>query len=338
MEARLEQYIQDHKIPDDIVDYFPDGDMAQFCVFCGMEHNNIPFTHSDESLEQNTFKCSDCSRILDENLIGGQKEMHFMTYKEKLLNLNAYRSGGILTIDKLQYLPGGKMDGHCIFCDTAYIGVPWMLNLVVGDSLYFYGGEVAVCDSCYNWTVNQHVSLDNHESGFIDKCHTCRTLYSVTEELWKERDLLNTLSKHECSQCFYSRDIKPGDSIIESIECDVCGKSLRNDLTHVFENPCNIFSPRIYCPDCSLASFDKYNEVIIKHTEKDVYININLVTSEYAILYLNRKIGEMQVIASIENVYKNPKAEMLAYLASTRIHELLKEGKIPRQDKQGLIF
>lgn len=329
---RLEKYLQDNIVPEDIYRYFPDGPDAMFCVFCGMEHDNMPFTSSENGPEQNTFKCLDCHNAIENHLIRGQIELNFDVEKKRLQNLRDYSQLFYLPADKFDYLPGVKKSECCIFCAEKPIGVPWDLAIPSGDSLCSYGGIAKVCDRCNNWLLSNNTTLTNHIT-YTDICTNCDNVYPLANHEYQSRQTLHTIGKHACPACFYKK--YPGYGyLLERPNCEVCNIELINDLTHFKDNPIHQYKPRIYCGVCALASHDPRNEVIIKHPIDNIYINVSTNAKGYAIYKIDKNRHKAQIIAIVDDISKDHPPEVLAYKASKRVYELLKEGIIPLKDIQ----
>lgn len=329
---RLEKYLHDNKVPDDIDQYFPDGPDSMFCVFCGLEHDNIPFTHSEDSIEQNTFKCTECSNIIENHLTRGQIQIDFMAEKNRLQNLKDYSELFYLPTAKFDYLDGSARAGRCMFCDEKPIGVPWTLEIPCGESLHSYGGIVNVCDRCNDWLLDKNTTL-NHHISYTDDCPECDSVYPLTNSEYNVRCTLHTLKKHACPTCFYQ--IHPnGCRLIREETCEVCSTEIINDLTQVVDNPVDSCTPKIYCNVCSLASHNPEQEVIIKHTIPNVYINISTDNKGYAIYKVDTRRRKANVILSVDNISKNHSPEDIAYRASRRAYELLKDGLLSQQNRQ----
>lgn len=329
---RLEKYLQDNVIPVDIDRYFPDGPDAMFCVFCGMEHDSMPFTSSDNGPEQNTFKCLDCHNAIENHLVRGQIELNFNVEKKRLQNLRDYSKLFFLPVDKFDYLEGGKKSDCCIFCENKPIGVPWDLEIPSGDSLHSYGGIVKVCDRCNDYLLSHNTTLTNH-IGYTDTCTNCSNRYPIANHEYNSRCTLHTKGKHACPACFYKK--YPGyRNLIDRPNCEVCGTELINDLTQFTDNPIEQYKPKIYCRICALSSHDPKNEVIIKHPIQDIYINVSTNGRGYAIYKVYKNKNEAQIISTVDDISKDHPPEVLAYKASKRVYELLKEGIIPLKNIQ----
>jgi len=331
---KLANYLEKGILPKDLQDHRKGEYLEDFCLFCGLEHDNIVFTKSSYGgTGLDVHICEECFNVLETKNIGYQKMLNFHTESNRLNNLKAYQKTKTIATDKYSFTKGGENEGKCIFCTEKCIGVPWTLELPVEDNQYYYGGDTSVCDRCYEWLISNNVTLQ--ADAFTDKCPNCEKQYGVSVQVWQIRETLNSLGAHICPHCYYETH-KPLSNVVEYINCEVCDISIVHEKTlYVSKNTPTIFKK--YCGKCVLASYRREEEIIIKHTINNVYLNIDLHAYEYRILYYSTENKEMQLILEHKCSNSTPPF-LMAHQASTMVYKLLEENKIPRQPQQGLLF
>lgn len=339
LSSKLEAWINKQEVPNGIENYSRDGELSDFCPLCDLEHDKIPFSSSANELEQNTrtFICKECSNAIQNSLVKGSIELDFSKERDKRANLLDYIANKNIPENKFLYLRDGGKYKDCIFCDSPIIGVGWPMELPAGESLTVYGGEVQVCDKCYDYLTSRNITLSHHIKN-TDKCYDCNHEYPIMLHEFEMRSKLNNLGRHLCPECFYNKkEVIWGASLQRAINCEVCHKELRDDLTLVHMNPCYLHLPKIYCEICSLVSHDPDNEIIIKHILPNVYIVLDPIKPAYFIYQIiqkNRLVKEPQIVVYRDDFEKNTPLDKIAYLASERAHELGEIGKIILPDKQ----
>ncbi len=281
--SRLSKYLLNRELPADARS-FVDGVNQDLCIFCASPHDRITLNFRDHFSGNYSYKrlgtgiahlCRQCDKTI--KLL---KDRGF-TYTSRI---EKYSKTGLFPVEIYEYVMGEIHQSRCVFCNTKVIegmrddftskDVKYsVLNIPIPSTTSEYPSNVLVCELCtLELAQYPKIKLVN------DYCPWCHQAYPLTIQVYTTRKKNDTLGKHVCGSCWYSRlNNKYNVKHIVDVECGVCEKKYTQDITQVIDPVIGYASAaynRAYCREHRALSVVPDKEYIYKTRVVNIYIRV----------------------------------------------------------------